>query len=85
MPAAGVSVSNVDLGDLEAVRAAMVPGKTKMLMIESPTNPRMQVRRRAGPLALPGPQHSAPGAPSGPSGRAWGPARLPAAVPERHA
>lgn len=46
VPAAGVSVSNVDLTDLEAVRRAMIPGKTKMLMVESPTNPRMQVRRQ---------------------------------------
>ncbi len=26
-----------------AVRAALIPGRTKLLMLESPTNPRMQV------------------------------------------
>jgi cystathionine beta-lyase len=25
------------------VRAALIPGRTKLLMLESPTNPRMQV------------------------------------------
>ncbi len=50
-----MSVSNVDLTDLEAVRRAMVPGKTKLLMVESPTNPRMQVgmvRRAAAAPAV---------------------------------
>lgn len=28
-----------------AVRGAIIPGKTKLVMVESPTNPRMQVRR----------------------------------------
>lgn len=44
VPLAGVSVSNVDMADLQAVRAAIQPGKTKLVMVESPTNPRMQVR-----------------------------------------
>ena len=43
MPNSGVSVSNVDMTDMAAVRAAVVPGKTKLIMVESPTNPRMQV------------------------------------------
>lgn len=43
VPNAGVSVSNVDMSDLGAVRQAMVPGKTSLVMVESPTNPRMQV------------------------------------------
>jgi cystathionine beta-lyase len=33
--------------DLEATRRAIIPGKTKLVMVESPTNPRMQVRCRA--------------------------------------
>jgi cystathionine beta-lyase/cystathionine gamma-synthase len=27
-----------------AVKAAIIPGKTQLVMVESPTNPRMQVR-----------------------------------------
>ena len=42
-PGVGVSVSNVDTCDVEAVKAALIPGKTKLLMLESPTNPRMQI------------------------------------------
>ena len=26
-----------------AVRAALIPGRTKLVMLESPTNPRMQI------------------------------------------
>eukprot|EP00887_Chlorella_sp_A99_P002653 scaffold6.g2653.t1 len=48
IPSAGVAVSNVNTSDLEAVRAAIVPGKTKLVMLESPTNPRMQARRWGG-------------------------------------
>lgn len=44
VPNAGVSVSNVDMTDLAAVKAAIIPGKTSLVMVESPTNPRMQVR-----------------------------------------
>eukprot|EP00955_Chlamydomonas_euryale_P084258 363940-Chlamydomonas_euryale.AAC.14 len=43
VPAAGVSVTNVDMSDVEKVRRAIIPGKTKLVMIESPTNPRMQI------------------------------------------
>ncbi|KAL4857989.1 Cystathionine beta-lyase [Chlorella vulgaris] len=43
VPAAGIEVSNVDTSDLEAVKAAIIPGKTKLVMLESPTNPRMQI------------------------------------------
>lgn len=44
VPSAGVAVSNVDMTDLAAVKAAIIPGRTKMVLVESPTNPRMQVR-----------------------------------------
>ncbi|EFN58551.1 hypothetical protein CHLNCDRAFT_48545 [Chlorella variabilis] len=43
VPSAGVLVSNVDTSDLEAVRAAIIPGQTRLVMLESPTNPRMQI------------------------------------------
>lgn len=43
VPDAGIDVSNVDTTDVEAVRNAIIPGKTKMLMLETPTNPRMQI------------------------------------------
>ena len=49
VPAAGVSVSNVDMTDLAAVRAALRPGVTKLVMVESPTNPRMQARYPPAP------------------------------------
>lgn len=34
----------MDHTDLVAYEAAFIPGKTKLVMLESPTNPRMQVR-----------------------------------------
>lgn len=46
MPAAGVGVTNVDMADMAAVRAAIIPGRTKLVLVESPTNPRMQVGAR---------------------------------------
>jgi cystathionine beta-lyase len=42
-PGVGVSVSNVDTCDVAAVKAALQPGRTVLVMLESPTNPRMQV------------------------------------------
>jgi cystathionine beta-lyase len=30
-------------GGIRAVRAALIPGRTKLVMLESPTNPRMQI------------------------------------------
>lgn len=41
-PASGVAVSNVDMCDREAVRRAITP-HTKLVWMESPTNPRMQI------------------------------------------
>jgi len=41
-PDSGVSVSNVDMCNLDAVRNAITP-QTKLVWMESPTNPRMQV------------------------------------------
>lgn len=35
----GIEHSIAPLGDLDAVRAAIVPGKTKMIWVETPTNP----------------------------------------------
>ncbi|CAI7801034.1 unnamed protein product [Closterium sp. NIES-53] len=42
VPRAGVAVRRVDTTDLEAVRAAVLPG-TKLVVMESPTNPRMMI------------------------------------------
>ena len=50
-PDQGITVSNVDMCDLEAVRAAMRP-ETKLVWVESPTNPRMQVTDVAGVAAI---------------------------------
>ncbi|EFJ41456.1 hypothetical protein VOLCADRAFT_68235, partial [Volvox carteri f. nagariensis] len=52
VPAAGVGVTNVDMTDLDAVRAALQPGRTKLVMVESPTNPRMQICDIAAIAAL---------------------------------
>ncbi|KAK9829409.1 hypothetical protein WJX72_005673 [[Myrmecia] bisecta] len=43
VPACGVEVTNVDTTDIRAVEAAILPGRTKLVMLESPTNPRMQI------------------------------------------
>eukprot|EP00873_Tetraselmis_striata_P022132 jgi/Tetstr1/442396/TSEL_030522.t1 len=43
VPLQGVEVSNVDTTSMDAVTKAIIPGKTKLVMLESPTNPRMQV------------------------------------------
>eukprot|EP00884_Botryococcus_braunii_P017107 jgi/Botrbrau1/407/Bobra.110_2s0057.1 len=43
VPSAGVEVTNVDTSDLGALKRALIPGRTKLVMLESPTNPRMQI------------------------------------------
>lgn len=43
LPGMGVEVTNCDHTDLAAFRRAFVPGRTKLVLLESPTNPRMQV------------------------------------------
>jgi len=42
-PSMGLMVTNVDHTDLEATRAAIEKPNTALVMLESPTNPRMQV------------------------------------------
>lgn len=42
-PNLAIQVTNVDTTDARAVEKALVPGHTKLLMLESPTNPRMQI------------------------------------------
>ena len=42
-PGLGLEVSSVDTCDVDAIKAALVPGKTSLLLLESPTNPRMRV------------------------------------------
>jgi cystathionine gamma-synthase len=39
----GIDLSTVELTDLDAVRAALRPGVTKVLWIETPTNPLMKI------------------------------------------
>lgn len=48
----GVRHSTVDLGDLDAVRAAIEPGTTKVLWIETPSNPLMKITDIAALAAL---------------------------------
>ncbi|GAA1527053.1 cystathionine gamma-synthase [Agromyces terreus] len=48
----GVRHSTVDLGDLDAVRAAIEPGATKVLWIETPSNPLMKITDVAALAAL---------------------------------
>ncbi len=43
VPSAGIDVTNVDTTQFDLVREAIIPGRTKMVMLESPTNPRMQI------------------------------------------
>ncbi|CAG9464658.1 unnamed protein product [Pedinophyceae sp. YPF-701] len=43
VPGLGISVSNVNTCDVEELRKAIIPGKTQLVMLESPTNPRMQI------------------------------------------
>jgi Cys/Met metabolism PLP-dependent enzyme len=46
LPAQGVEVTNVDHTDIKAYEAAFRPN-TKLVLLESPTNPRMQARCNA--------------------------------------
>lgn len=39
----GISLSTVDMGDLDAVRAAIRPGITRVLWVETPSNPLMKI------------------------------------------
>ena len=43
VPKVGIEVVNVDTNDLAAVKAAIDGGNTTMVMLESPTNPRLQI------------------------------------------
>ena len=42
LPRQGIAVSNVDMTDLDAVRAALTPD-VALVMLESPTNPRLRI------------------------------------------
>ena len=44
LPGMGVEVANVDHTDLNAYKRAFIDGRTKLVLLESPTNPRMRVR-----------------------------------------
>jgi cystathionine beta-lyase len=43
VPKVGIEVVNVDMNDLDAVYRAVDGGNTTMVMLESPTNPRLQI------------------------------------------
>ncbi|TPW73438.1 cystathionine gamma-synthase [Schumannella sp. 10F1B-5-1] len=44
----GVHLDTVEMGDLDAVRAAVKPGETRVLWVETPSNPLMKVTDIAG-------------------------------------
>ncbi len=44
----GVSISTVEMSDLDAVRAAIRPDATKLLWVETPSNPLMKISDIAG-------------------------------------
>ena len=48
----GIEHTVVDLGDLAAVEAAIIPGRTKLLWVETPSNPLMKISDIAGLAAL---------------------------------
>lgn len=48
----GIEHTVVDLGDLAAVEAAIIPGRTKLLWVESPSNPLMKISDIAALAAL---------------------------------
>ena len=49
---AGLEVSFADTSDLDAVRAAVLPGKTRLVYIETPANPTWKVTDIAGAAAI---------------------------------
>lgn len=48
----GVSLSTVDMSDLDAVKAALRPDATKVVWVETPSNPLMKITDIAGVAAL---------------------------------
>ena len=48
----GVQWTAADLSDLDAVRAAVVPGKTRVIWVETPTNPLLGIADIAGLAAI---------------------------------
>ncbi len=48
----GLSATYADFSDLEAVKNALIPGKTKALFIETPTNPLMKITDLGEAIAL---------------------------------
>ena len=48
----GIEHSIADTGDLDAVRAAIEPGRTKMVWVETPTNPLLGIADIAGIAAI---------------------------------
>lgn len=48
----GVSLSTVDMSDLDAVKAALRPDATKVVWVETPSNPLMKITDIAGVAAI---------------------------------
>jgi cystathionine gamma-synthase len=48
----GVSISTVNMSDLDAVRAAIRPDATRVLWVETPSNPLMKITDIAGVVAI---------------------------------
>ncbi|MFZ2963842.1 MAG: cystathionine gamma-synthase, partial [Rhodoglobus sp.] len=48
----GVSLTTVDMSDLDAVRAAIRPDVTRVLWVETPSNPLMKITDIAGVVAI---------------------------------
>lgn len=48
----GLTYSFVDTTDLDALKAAIKPGKTKLLWLESPTNPMLKITDIRGAVAI---------------------------------
>lgn len=54
-PRFGIDVTFVDQGDPEAVAAAVEPGRTRLLYVETPANPVLQLADLEALSAIPGP------------------------------
>ncbi|MEX2659037.1 MAG: PLP-dependent aspartate aminotransferase family protein, partial [Acidimicrobiales bacterium] len=54
-PRFGIDVTFVDQADTDAVAAAVIPGRTRLLYVESPANPVLQLADLEALSAVPGP------------------------------
>ena len=59
LPGMGVEVANVEHTDLNVYKRAFIDGRTKLVILESPTNPRMRVRPSCPASLVKHPSHVA--------------------------